>query len=124
MMGAILEDFGFSFQLAQDGDEAVEAVAESPEGYFDGVVMDMRMPRMEGDVATRAIRALPRADVAQMPIIALTADAFEEMYRRSREAGMTAHATKPLNTKELILLLDRFLHGVGENPWPTEGGNA
>lgn len=124
MMGATLEDFGFSFQLAEDGDEAVEAVAESPEGYFDVVVMDMRMPRMEGDVATRAIRALPRADVAQMPIIALTADAFEEMYRRSREAGMTAHATKPLNTKELILLLDRFLHGVSENPQPAEGGNA
>ena len=118
MMGAILEDFGFAYELVEDGDEAVDAAAESPEGHFDAIVMDMRMPRMEGDVATRAIRALPRADVAQMPIIALTADAFEEMYRRSREAGMTAHATKPLNTKELILLLDRFLH-AGDEPRPA-----
>ncbi len=110
MMGAILEDFGFECQLVCDGDEAVDAVADSPEGHFDAVIMDMRMPRMEGDVATRAIRVLPRRDVAQLPVIALTADAFEEMYRRSREAGMTAHATKPVNTKELILLLDKYLH--------------
>lgn len=110
MMGAILGDYGFECHLACDGDEAVEAVANSPEGYFDAIVMDMRMPRMEGDVATRAIRALSRGDVAHLPIIALTADAFEEMYRRSREAGMTAHATKPVNTKELILLLDKYLH--------------
>ena len=112
MMGAILEDFGFECQLVCDGDEAVDAVADSPEGHFDAVIMDMRMPRMEGDVATRAIRVLPRRDVAQLPVIALTADAFEEMYRRSREAGMTAHATKPVNTKELILLLDKYLQSA------------
>lgn len=110
MMGAILGDFGFECQLVCDGDEAVEAVSDSPEGHFDAVIMDMRMPRMEGDVAARAIRALQRDDAARLPVIALTADAFEEMYRRSREAGMTAHATKPVNTKELILLLDKFLH--------------
>lgn len=114
MMGAILQDFGFEFETAEDGDEAVEAVANSPEGFFDAIIMDMRMPRMEGDVATRAIRALPRSDVRHMPIIALTADAFEEMYRRSREAGMTAHATKPLNTKELILLLEKHLLPASE----------
>ena len=92
-------------ETANDGDEAVDRVEASEEGYYDAVIMDMRMPRMPGDVATRAIRALPRRDVATLPIIAATADAFEEGHRRSREAGMTAHITKPLNTKKLFAAL-------------------
>ena len=67
--------------------------------------MDMRMPRMDGDEATREIRALDRPDAASLPIIAETADAFEEGQRRAREAGMTALTTKPLNTHALIALL-------------------
>ncbi len=105
MMSGILEDRGFAVETANDGDEAVDAVEGAEEGYFDAIIMDMRMPRMPGDVATRAIRALPRRDVATLPIIAATADAFEEGHRRSREAGMTAHITKPLDTKKLFAVL-------------------
>ena len=106
MMEVILGEHGFDVELAADGDEAVSAVAGSDEGHFDVLVMDMRMPRMSGDAAASAIRKLPRADVADMPIIATTADAFEEVHRRAREAGMTAHITKPLNMQKLLLLLD------------------
>ena len=109
MMACILEDRGFEVREAADGDEAVEAVSSSPEGFFDVIIMDMRMPRMTGDEAARAIRALPRGDVGELPIIAATADAFQEGHRRSREAGMTAHVTKPLNTPLLMGLLGDLL---------------
>lgn len=105
IMTEILRDRGFDVEVAGNGDEAVRLVAESDEGHFDVVVMDMRMPKMSGDDATRAIRALARNDVADMPIIAVTADAFEEGHRRAREAGMTAHVVKPLNRKELLSVL-------------------
>ncbi len=110
MMDGILRDFGFEVVLASDGDEALCAVTSSEEGYFDAVVMDMRMPKMPGDDAARAIRSLPRKDVSAMPIIASTADAYEEGHRRSREASMTAHITKPLNTRELITVLTECLY--------------
>ena len=71
----------------------------------DIILSDVRMPRMDGDEATREIRALDRPDAASLPIIAETADAFEEGQRRAREAGMTALTTKPLNTHALIALL-------------------
>lgn len=111
MMCMMLTDRGFEVQQASDGDEAVAAVRDASEGRFDAIVMDMRMPRMSGDAATRAIRALPRKDVADLPIIAMTADAFEEAHRRAREAGMTAHITKPLNAEKLFGLLDECLRG-------------
>ncbi len=109
MMDMMLRDRGFEVQQATDGDEAVAAMEAVPEGWFDAIIMDMRMPRMSGDEAARAIRALPRADVADLPIIAMTADAFEEAHRRAREAGMTAHITKPLNMVELFSLLEGCL---------------
>lgn len=109
MLCGILGGRGFETEQASDGSEAVDAVSNSPEGHFDIVIMDMRMAKMPGDIAARAIRALPREDVAEMPIIAATADAFAEGYRRSREAGMTAHITKPINTKELVELLEKQL---------------
>jgi CheY-like chemotaxis protein len=90
---------------ARDGDAAVRKVASVAPFYYDAVLMDMRMPRMDGDEATREIRALDRPDAASLPIIAETADAFEEGQRRAREAGMTALTTKPLNTHALIALL-------------------
>ena len=69
------------------------------------ILCDVRMPRMDGDEATREIRALDRPDAATLPIIAETADAFEEGQRRARDAGMTALTTKPLNIHELMALL-------------------
>lgn len=111
LMSEVLRDRGFQVEQASDGDEALDMVDASEEGRYDAVIMDMRMPRMSGDAAARAIRLLPRSDVADLPIIAATADAFEEGHRRSREAGMTAHVTKPLNIKELMGILDKCLRG-------------
>ena len=105
IMAAILMEHGFIVEMVGDGDEAVSAIEHSTPGYFDAIVMDMRMPRMTGDDATRAIRALSRSDVANLPIIAATADAFEEGQRRAREAGMSAHVTKPIDTRKLLLVL-------------------
>ena len=102
---AILEETGFTVETAPDGTDAVDMVRRAEEGWYDAVLMDMRMPRMDGDEATREIRALDRPDAASLPIIAETADAFEEGQRRAREAGMTALTTKPLNTHALIALL-------------------
>ncbi len=110
LVSEVLRDRGFEIDQVSDGDEALDKLEASDEGFYDAVIMDMRMPRMAGDVAARAMRLLPRADVAGLPIIAATADAFEEGHRRSREAGMTAHITKPLNIKELIGVLEACLH--------------
>ncbi|MEC4176153.1 ATP-binding protein [Adlercreutzia sp. R21] len=105
----ILKDYGFTVEEARDGDAAVRKVASVAPFHYDAVLMDMRMPRMDGDEATREIRALDRPDAASLPIIAETADAFEEGQRRAREAGMTALTTKPLNTHALIALLDKHI---------------
>ena len=82
----ILKDYGFKPEEARDGDAAVRKVASVEPFYYDAVLMDMRMPRMDGDEATREIRALDRPDAATLPIIAETADAFEEGQRRARDA--------------------------------------
>ena len=105
----ILKDYGFKPEEARDGDAAVRKVASVEPFYYDAVLMDMRMPRMDGDEATREIRALDRPDAATLPIIAETADAFEEGQRRARDAGMTALTTKPLNIHELIALLAEYI---------------
>ena len=105
----ILKDYGFASDEARDGDAAVRKVASAEPFYYDAVLMDMRMPRMDGDEATREIRALDRPDAATLPIIAETADAFEEGQRRAKEAGMTALTTKPLNIHALIALLDEHI---------------
>ncbi|MEC4294891.1 hybrid sensor histidine kinase/response regulator [Adlercreutzia shanghongiae] len=105
----ILKGYGFASDEARDGDAAVQKIASVAPFYYDAVLMDMRMPRMDGDEATRVIRALDRPDAASLPIIAETADAFEEGYRRARDAGMTALTTKPLKTQELIALLTEHI---------------
>ena len=67
-----------------------------PEGYYDCILMDVRMPVMDGLSATRAIRAMDRPDAVSIPIIAMTANVFDEDVERSREAGMNAHLSKPI----------------------------
>ena len=96
---------------AEDGSDGVEMVRRSQPGYYDAIIMDMRMPKMNGDEAARAIRALDREDAATIPIVAATADAFAEAYERAREAGMDAHITKPLNTKKMVEVLAALLLG-------------
>lgn len=109
IMAEVLKSNGFSVEEVSDGDEAVHIVTASPVGYFDLIMMDMRMKRMDGDEATRAIRALDRVDVKTIPIVAVTADAFDEGIRRAKSAGMSSYTTKPLNMQEVISTLTHLL---------------
>ncbi len=98
----ILEEAGFLVESVPDGCDAVEAVKNSPEGYFDLVLMDIQMPIMNGYEATRAIRALKRADCRTLPIIALSANARPEDRGMSLDAGMNDHIAKPFDVTTLI----------------------
>lgn len=100
---------GFEVEAFSDGDEALEAVADSVEFYYDIVLLDLRMPTMNGDVAASRIRALDRADAASLPIVAVTADAFEEVRKRALSAGMNAHVTKPLKVSHLMSVISELL---------------
>ena len=83
--------------------------AKSPEGYYDAVLMDMRMPEMDGLEATRTIRAMSRSDAGSVPIIALTANAFDEDVQRSMQAGLNAHLSKPINAELLYETLANLI---------------
>lgn len=110
----LLGALGLELTWAENGHEAVDAFASSEPGTFDAVLMDIRMPEMDGYQATRAIRALPRPDAATVPVIAMTADAFSEDIERARDAGMDAHVAKPIDLRELVRTLARCLAGAGE----------
>ena len=91
--------------IADNGQQGVELFSRSALGFYDAVLMDIRMPVMDGYEATRAIRALPRADAAAVPIIAMTADAFEDDVKKCREAGMNEHIAKPIDPEKLYMVL-------------------
>ncbi len=90
---------------AENGRIATEMFRDHDEWYYDAILMDMRMPEMDGLEATRTIRAMDRADAARIPIIALTANAFEEDVQRSMEAGLNAHLSKPVEPETLFRTL-------------------
>jgi len=94
---------------AVNGREAVDLFAGSPEGFFDAVLMDMRMPEMDGLTATAAIRAMDRKDAKTVPIIALTANAFDEDVQRSLQAGLNAHLSKPVEPELLYGTLEELI---------------
>ncbi|MFR2406676.1 MAG: response regulator, partial [Eubacterium callanderi] len=89
-------------QGAANGQEAVEAFTRSPEGFFDLILMDMQMPVMDGVTATRAIRALNRSDADAVPIVAMTANAFQEDIRKCLDSGMDAHISKPFMLEDIL----------------------
>lgn len=105
----LLSDAGFAITTAIDGKDAVEQVALSEPGTFDLVLMDIQMPIMNGYEAARAIRALPNKEVASVPILAVTADAFDEDRQRALEAGMNGHLPKPIEVDKLFGVLDTLL---------------
>lgn len=98
----ILMSGGMDVKIAEDGQRGAAMFAESPAGYYDAVLMDIRMPVMDGYEAARAIRALDRPDAGIVPIIAMTADAFEEDIRRAMSVGMNAHVAKPIDPQLLL----------------------
>ena len=94
---------------AENGRVAVEKFETSEVGYYDAILMDMRMPEMDGLEATAAIRAMDRADAKQIPIVALTANAFDEDVQRSLQAGLNAHLSKPVEPEDLYETLESFI---------------
>lgn len=102
---------GASVESAEDGVQAVEKFKESAEGYYDLILMDVQMPHMDGYEATRCIRALGRSDAQKVPIFAMTANAFAEDVQKSREAGMNAHISKPLDIRAVYKQINRYLQG-------------
>ena len=97
----ILENGGCVVSEANNGEKAVEAFSESEPYTYDAILMDVRMPIMDGLEATKAIRALDRPDAVSVPIIAMTADAFDDERLHTIEAGMNYHLTKPIETDQL-----------------------
>ena len=105
----ILKNMGAKVELATNGQEAVDHFEHNPAGYYDFILMDVQMPVMDGRAAARKIRGLDRADAADIPVFALSADAFIEDERLSRESGMNGHYAKPVDFNELQRSIGAFL---------------
>ena len=95
--------------LAENGQIAVDLFAGHEAGYYDAILMDMRMPVMDGLEATRTIREMERPDAKTVPIIALTANAFDEDVQRSMQAGLNAHLSKPVEPEALFDTLENLI---------------
>jgi two-component system sensor histidine kinase/response regulator len=105
----LLGEIGFSMDRAENGKIGVEMFENSDIGFYDAILMDIRMPIMNGYEATETIRALDRADAAEIPIIAMTADAFSEDHKKCLEAGMNAHIAKPIDMQEVVKQLKKYM---------------
>lgn len=106
---ALLSDAGAIVECANNGAESVECFKNAPEGYYDLILMDIQMPVMDGYTAVRAIRALSRKDAASVPILAMTADVFQEDVIAAKEAGMNGHLAKPIDVLAIKREITRFL---------------
>lgn len=95
----VLKETGISVECAEDGIEAVNIINDESEDKYNLVLMDIQMPRMDGYTATKEIRTLPNNRKANIPIIAMTANAFEEDRRKALECGMNGHIVKPVDMK-------------------------
>jgi len=107
--GEILGEAGLFVEEAEDGSIAIEKLLEKDPGYYSLVLMDIQMPIMDGYTATQVIRSLENKELANIPIIAMTANAFEEDKRKALEVGMNAHIAKPIEVNRLFDELERIL---------------
>ena len=101
----VLEDVGALITRVEDGQQAVELFKEKPAGTFDAILMDLMMPVMDGYTATRKIRSLERSDAKTIPIIAMTANAFQEDAEKCIAVGMNAHLAKPLDIEKVMITI-------------------
>jgi CheY-like chemotaxis protein len=101
----VLEDDGALVTRVEDGQQAVELFKEKPAGTFDAILMDLMMPVMDGYTATKEIRSLERSDAKTIPIIAMTANAFQEDAEKCIAVGMNAHLAKPLDIEKVMITI-------------------
>ena len=104
-----LEMTGLEVDWAKDGEQAVEMLAASPDGYYAMIFMDMQMPNKTGCQATEDIRAMERPYARDIPIVAMTANAFAEDIQACRNAGMNDHITKPIDVDVLSRVLETYV---------------
>jgi two-component system sensor histidine kinase/response regulator len=107
----LLERKGFLVEHAENGVRAVEMYAKTPAGYYDAILMDIRMPQMDGLQAANAIRHMSKETSRFIPIIAMTANAFDDDIQKSKLAGMNAHLAKPIEPKQMFQTLYDFIYG-------------
>lgn len=105
----LLEKEGMEITACENGAEAVKAFRESPQGYYDLILMDIMMPVMDGYEASRQIRSLPRLDAAVIPIFAMTANAFQDDIEKSHKNGMNEHLTKPPHTEVMLDMIRKYV---------------
>ena len=105
----LTEELGLTLEWAENGQVCAERFRLSAPGWYDAILMDIRMPVMTGYEATAAIRAMERPDAATIPIIAMTADAFAEDIKKCLDCGMNAHVAKPIDVGEVYRQLDKFI---------------
>ena len=97
----LLGSYNYQVERMKNGKEAVKGYLQKPEGYYDLILMDIQMPKMDGYTATREIRTLSSNKKANIPIVAMTANAFEEDRQKAFKAGMNAHIAKPIDIEKL-----------------------
>ena len=110
----VLEDVGALITRAENGQQAVELFKEKPAGPFDAILLDLMMPVMDGYTATRKIRSLERADAKTIPIIAMTANAFQEDAEKCIAVGMNAHLAKPLDIEKMMITICHLVNKENE----------
>lgn len=118
IMSMLLKKAGMIIEVAENGLEAVQLIQRSEEFYYDVILMDVRMPIMDGLEATKLIRQLPRNDSNMIPIIAMTANAFESDIKMCIQSGMNAHLSKPIEPQKLFQALSGWVKQTHKDPWP------
>lgn len=117
----LLNESGFVVDTAEDGAVAVDKVKNSEPGYYSLVLMDVQMPNMDGYEASRAIRALDNPELSSIPIVAMTANAFDEDRKKALESGMNDHVAKPINVNNLLQVLVTQLSEKEDKAKPEDG---
>ena len=111
---ALLVSKGFAVDTAENGLRAIEQFSKTEAGFYDAILMDIRMPQMDGLTAANNIRHMSNADAKTIPIIAMTANAFDDDMEKSKAAGMNAHLAKPIEPERLYQVLYDFILGQEE----------
>ena len=109
----LLKEKGFLIDWVKDGQECFDKLEEADEGYYDLILMDIQMPILNGYDTTAKIRQMENPKKASTPIVAMTANVFEEDVKKSFDAGMNAHLSKPVDIKQMYAVLDELVTGDG-----------